>query len=154
MPKLFRKFRPSDLNIGIYNGENLRLQRPTEGAYAGFSVVEASSGITVQKLKRDGWEVMPEPPPAVPEAPDLLAGGTLADLEAAVGSMSLEELSHALDVECGGRNRKGARKILEAALEAARATAAAEAAPGEGPVPEAAPEAAGPEDVHIAGEEP
>ena len=157
MPKLFRKFRPSDLNIGIYNGENLRLQRPVEGEYTGCSVVEVSSSITVQKLKRDGWELMKEagdPTPAMPEAPDVLTVGTLADLEAAVKSMGFEELSQALAVECSGRNRKGARKILEAALEAVQAAAKAEAAPEADAIPEAAPEAAGPESVDIAGEEP
>lgn len=153
MVKLFRAFRPSDVNLGIYNGENLRLQRPTEGAYAGFSVVEASSGITVQKLKRDGWEVMPEPPPAVSET-NMLSGGTLADLEAAIGGMSPEELSHALAVESSGRNRKGAKKLLEAALEAIQAASKVESAPEAVQAPEVAPEATGPESVHIGGEEP
>jgi len=157
MPKLFRKFRPSDLNIGIYNGENLRLQRPVEGEYTGCSVVEVSGAITVRNLKRDGWELMKEaeePTPTAPEAPDVLTVGTLADLEAAVKSMGLEELSQALAVERSGRNRKGARKILEVALVAILTTAKAEAAPEAHAIPEAAPEAAGPEDVHIAGEEP
>jgi len=165
MAKLIRKSRASDVNMGIFNGENLNLQRHTEGPYAGHSVVQAAHGQTIERLKRDGWKVVEEEAPVEPAIPsalvpfgDVLSKGSLADLEAIITpELSTESLRAALEVEASGRNRKGARKILEGALAqlvGGVPAAPEEAAPAEdvSQVEEEGP--SGPEAVHIAGEEP
>ncbi len=53
--------------------------------------------------------------PTEPEAPDIL-DGNLAQVQAAVGNMSIEEIGVALAREKAGKNRAGAKKALTDAM--------------------------------------
>jgi len=57
-----RATRPADRNIGYVAGEQLRPRR--EG---GFTFVQASGPQAKRLLAKDGWAVVEEPSPAMPE---------------------------------------------------------------------------------------
>lgn len=132
---IYRRPCPADTSLGYFNGEQLRIQRPTEGPLAGYTVVEVQKARTRDLvLLSGGWKqwhgeageaVEPLAPPIEPRPTlestwpegtvQMLAKTGLAELEAFLDrpATTREIVGQLRAAELAGKARKGAAQLFD-----------------------------------------